>query len=59
LARSPATIDGPLHRNLGALTGVPISHLAAITAGLPFLAVVAGWLLAGRQPRAFARRGLD
>jgi len=27
--------------------------------GLPLLAAVAGWLLAGRQPPSFARRGLE
>jgi putative ABC transport system permease protein len=48
-----------LHRDLAALSGVPMSHLAAVTVGLPLLAAVAGWLLAGRQPRSFARRGLD
>jgi putative ABC transport system permease protein len=59
LAGAYIALVSALHRNLGALTGVPISHLAAITAGLPLLSVAAGWLLAGRQPQAFARRGLD
>jgi putative ABC transport system permease protein len=48
-----------LHRHLGTLTVVPVAHLAAITAGLPLLAAVAGWLLAGRQPQSSARRSLD
>jgi putative ABC transport system permease protein len=48
-----------LHHNLDALRGVPVVHLAVIAVGLPLLASVAGWLLAGRQPRSFARRGLD
>jgi putative ABC transport system permease protein len=48
-----------LHRDLDLLTGVPVSHLAAIIVGLPMLATIAGWLLAGRQPQSFARRGLD
>jgi putative ABC transport system permease protein len=48
-----------LHRHLGTLTVVPVAHLAAITAGLPLLAAVSGWLLAGRQPQSFARRSLD
>lgn len=59
LAGAYIALASTLHRNLGALTGVPVAHLAAITAGLPLLATVAGWLLAGRQPQSFARRGLD
>jgi putative ABC transport system permease protein len=59
LAGAYIALVSALHGNLGALTGVPISNLAAITAGLPLLAAVAGWLLAGRQPQTFARRGLD
>ncbi|MBM0224324.1 hypothetical protein [Micromonospora sp. ATA51] len=38
-----------LHRDLGALTGVPVAHLAATTVGLPVVAAVAGWLLAGHN----------
>lgn len=48
-----------LHGNLDPLTEVPVAHLTAITVGLPLLAAVAGWLLAGRQPQSFARRSLD
>jgi putative ABC transport system permease protein len=51
LARTYIALVSALHSNLGALTGVPISHLAAITAGLPLLAAVAGWLLC-RAPAA-------
>ncbi|WP_446215323.1 FtsX-like permease family protein [Micromonospora sp. IBHARD004] len=48
-----------LHRHLDALRTVPVAHLAATTVGLPLLATIGGWLLAGRQPRSFARRSLD
>jgi putative ABC transport system permease protein len=48
-----------LHRNLGALSTPPVPQLAAIILGLPALAALAGWLLAGRAPRSFARRSLD
>lgn len=48
-----------LHRDLDALRTVPVAHLAATTIGLPLLATIGGWLLAGRQPRSFARQGLD
>ncbi len=52
-------LAGVLHRHLDTLGRVPALHLAAITAGLPLLAAVAGWLLAGRQPRSVARQRLD
>ena len=41
------------------LTRVPLLHLVVILVGLPVVAAVAGWLLAGREPRAFARQSLD
>jgi putative ABC transport system permease protein len=47
------------HRDLGALSHPPLGNLAAIVAGLPVVAGVAGWLLAGREPPAIARRPLD
>jgi putative ABC transport system permease protein len=38
---------------------VPFVHLAAIAAGLPLVAAAAGWLLAGREPPALARRPIE
>ena len=38
---------------------VPFVHLAAIAAGLPLVAAAAGWLLAGREPAALARRPIE
>jgi hypothetical protein len=38
---------------------VPAADLAAILAGLPLTAAVAGGLLAGRQPPAIARQPLE
>jgi putative ABC transport system permease protein len=38
---------------------VPFVHLAAIAVGLPLVAAVAGWLLAGREPPALARRPIE
>jgi putative ABC transport system permease protein len=40
---------------LSSLTQVPAMNLLAIFVGLPLLAVVGGWLLAGREPRDVAR----
>ena len=48
------------HRsNLHPLTRVPFVNLAVIVVGLPAIAVVGGWLLAGREPPAIAHRPLD
>jgi putative ABC transport system permease protein len=43
----------------GTLAHVPIVHLVAIVIGLPLLATVGGWLLAGRQPPAISRQPLE
>jgi putative ABC transport system permease protein len=47
------------HSNLHALSQPPIVDLIVIVVGLPFIATGAGWLLAGREPPAIARRPLD
>jgi putative ABC transport system permease protein len=48
------------HRsNLRPLEHVPFLNLAVILAGLPAIAMAAGWLLAGREPPALGRRALD
>jgi putative ABC transport system permease protein len=44
---------------LDALTPLPAGQLAALAVGVPVVAALGGWLLAGREPRAFARRALD
>jgi putative ABC transport system permease protein len=48
------------HRSdLTPLTNVPAVDLVVILAGLPLIAGVAGWLLAGREPQAIARRPIE
>ncbi|WP_433306174.1 FtsX-like permease family protein [Actinoplanes sp. CA-030573] len=47
------------HRNLHALADVPVEHLTGLIVGLPLLAAVAAWLLAGREPPGIARSPLD
>ena len=37
----------------------PVLDLLAVLAGLPLVAVVGGWLLAGRQPQVIARQPLE
>jgi putative ABC transport system permease protein len=45
--------------DLGQLSPLPVGDLLAVVVGLPVLATAAGWLLAGREPRGFARQALD
>jgi putative ABC transport system permease protein len=48
------------HRSdLQPLTNIPALDLVVILAGLPLIAGVAGWLLAGREPQAIARRPIE
>jgi putative ABC transport system permease protein len=41
---------------LSGLASVPVLNLVIIVAGLPLLAAVAGWLLAGREPPGLGRQ---
>jgi putative ABC transport system permease protein len=45
--------------NLSPLGRVPVANLVIILLGLPVLAGAGGWLLAGREPPAMARRALE
>ena len=47
------------HADLGLLVPLPVGELVALAVGLPVAATIAGWLLAGREPRTFARQALD
>ncbi len=47
------------NRGVHSLSAVPVAKLAMLVAGLPLLALVVGWLLAGREPAAIARQPLD
>jgi hypothetical protein len=40
---------------IGDLTQVPTINLLAIFVGLPQVAIVGGWLMAGREPRQVSR----
>jgi len=44
---------------LSSLTSIPVASLLLILVGMPLTAVIGGWLLAGREPRAIGRRPLD
>ena len=45
--------------DLGSLIPIPFLHLAIVALGLPCVATVAGWLLAGREPVSIARQPLE
>jgi putative ABC transport system permease protein len=57
LAASAYSFDNKLD-GLGSLQSVPVTNLV-ILVGLPLVAAVAGWLLAGREPSAVARQPLE
>ena len=44
---------------LSALSSIPVANLLLILAGMPLIAVAAGWLLAGREPPVIARQPLE
>jgi putative ABC transport system permease protein len=44
---------------LSSLTSIPVANLLLILAGMPLVAVIVGWLLAGREPAAIGRRPME
>jgi putative ABC transport system permease protein len=46
-------------RDLGALSPVPVAHLAVIAVGLPLVATLAGWLVSGRNVANIARQPIE
>jgi putative ABC transport system permease protein len=47
------------NRGLHSLTAVPAAKLTILIVGLPLLALVTAWLLAGRESPAIARQPMD
>ena len=48
------------HSNLSAMFGdVPLEDVLLLLIGLPLIAAVGGWLLAGREPQVISRQPLD
>jgi len=45
--------------DIAVLRHVPVLNLLLIVVGIPLAAVMAGWLLAGREPAALARRLIE
>jgi putative ABC transport system permease protein len=44
---------------LSSLTSIPVANLVLVLVGMPLVAVIGGWLLAGREPAAIGRRPLE
>ncbi len=44
---------------LSSLASIPVANLLLILVGMPLVAVIGGWLLAGREPSAIGRRPLE
>jgi putative ABC transport system permease protein len=44
---------------LSSLTSIPVTNLLVILVGMPLVATVLGWLLAGRDPGAISRQPLE
>jgi putative ABC transport system permease protein len=47
------------HADLGRLVPIPFGQLLPLALGTPLAAFAVGWLLAGREPRTFARQELE
>ncbi|MGH2561545.1 MAG: ABC transporter permease, partial [Thermomicrobiales bacterium] len=45
--------------DISALSPIPILHLLVIAVGVPLVAAIAGWLLAGSEPPALARQPIE
>jgi putative ABC transport system permease protein len=45
--------------DLSTLTPVPLLELAVIVVGVPAAAIIAGWIMAGREPAGLARRVME
>ncbi len=45
--------------DIGTLSRVPVLDLAVLIVGLPLVAAIAGWLLAGREPPTLARPAIE
>jgi putative ABC transport system permease protein len=54
-----AALLAAYHGSLGELAPLPAAHLFTLAVGVPVAASAAGWLLAGREPRSFARQAFD
>ncbi len=54
-----AALVAGYHSELDKLVPLPLGDLLLLGVGLPVIATLAGWLLAGREPRTFSRQALE
>src|SRR5207244_2345806 len=54
-----AVLVAAYHADLGRLAPAPVTYLVLLALGVPIAATAGGWLLAGREPKMFARQALD
>ncbi len=52
-------LDRTSDNRLAPLSNIPVANLLVILFGIPLAAVVAGWLLAGRQPPTISRQSIE
>jgi putative ABC transport system permease protein len=51
--------DNALNGGISALANVPVTNLLIVLIGMPVVAAVLGWLLAGRQPAGIAHQPIE
>ena len=59
VTHSVEAFEGAMPDDLGYLSDVPVLYLALAVIGVPLAAAGAGWLIAGREPTAIARRVIE
>jgi putative ABC transport system permease protein len=59
VAGAYVVVGATYHDDLGYLSHVPVLYLALAVVGMPLAATAGGWLLAGREPPAIARRAIE
>ena len=59
LAGAYLALVASYHADLGRLVPIPLAQLLPLAIGTPLVAAGVGWLLAGREPRTFARQELE
>ncbi|MEP7047731.1 MAG: FtsX-like permease family protein [Ilumatobacteraceae bacterium] len=59
VATAYGALIAAFHTDLGRLAPLPVNNLLTLLIGLPLAATAAGWVLAGREPKSFARQPID
>jgi putative ABC transport system permease protein len=59
VAGAYVVLSATYYDDLGYLRDVPVLYLVLAVIGVPLAAAAAGWLIAGREPRAIARAVLE